>query len=97
LRPEYERREAALLAELDACQISDDALREQELRAERRRLLIAERAALRRLFIEGGVDDDTYRDLGSAVDARIVALDEAADTAPAAPVEAGRPGPSPPS
>jgi monovalent cation:H+ antiporter, CPA1 family len=97
LRPEYERREAALLAELDACQISDDALREQELRAARRRLLIAERAALRRLFIEGGVDDDTYRDLGSDVDARIVALDDAADAAPVAPVEAGCPGASPPS
>jgi CPA1 family monovalent cation:H+ antiporter len=102
LRPEYERREAALRAELEARRTSDAALREQELRAERRRLLVAERAALRRLFIEGGVDDDTYRDLGSDVDARIGALDDAADEVPrdaaaahAPPAEAKLPGASP--
>ncbi|HMA38134.1 MAG TPA: Na+/H+ antiporter [Chloroflexia bacterium] len=80
LRAEYAQREAALLARLDACHVSDGALRSQQLRAERRQLLTIERTSLQRLLAEGTIDEDTWRVLAAEIDRRRADLEGDAES-----------------
>jgi CPA1 family monovalent cation:H+ antiporter len=92
LRADYEQREQELLARLESSQVSDQDLREQQLRSARRHLLTVERSTVRNLLTEGTISDEAGRELVTEIDARLAGLEVAVARVGAAP---GPPAPAP--
>jgi CPA1 family monovalent cation:H+ antiporter len=92
LRADYEQREQGLLARLESSQLTDQDLREQQLRSARRHLLTVERSTIRNLLTEGTISDESGRELVTEIDARLAGLEVAAEPDGTAPVP---PAPTP--
>ncbi len=75
LREEYLTGEQAVMDALQEIHVTDADLRETQLRAGRRQLLTVEKAALRQLFADGSIDEETWRGLVTDIDTRLADLD----------------------
>jgi CPA1 family monovalent cation:H+ antiporter len=82
LRGEYTVREQQLLAHLEEIHVSDRVIGDQQLRAGHRQLLTVEKGALRQLFAEGAVDEETWRSLSAEMDLRLANLDNETESEP---------------
>ncbi len=83
LRAEYATRHQAAAARLHAAHVDGGAIVDEERRRARRHLLMVERTRLRDLLNEGLLSEDASHRLLADVDARLRALDEPGETAPA--------------
>jgi CPA1 family monovalent cation:H+ antiporter len=95
LRREYEGRAEESAGRLRAMHLEDDALRVEETHAVARQLLLVEKDAVVRAQRGGAIGADAADQLLRDLDARLVALEDAAPRA-ASPPEPSPPEPSPP-
>lgn len=92
LRNEYADREKAAAAELHRLQMSNHAIKEEQLALARKRLLQVEKSTASDLFNQGIISEEVMRELRAEVDTQIAHTEGPAPKIPAAkPVKAAEP------